>query len=65
MVVLADAAEEADGIDVERARSALERARERLRRPGAAPDVDSLRAELALARALNRLEVAARVGGRG
>ncbi len=64
-MVMADAAEEADGIDVERARGALERARERLRRPSTAPDVDFLRAELALARALNRLEVAARVGGRG
>jgi len=62
VVALADAAEEADGIDVERARLALERARTLLQRPRGAESVDLLRAELALARALNRLRVARRAG---
>jgi F-type H+-transporting ATPase subunit epsilon len=62
--VLADAAEEAERIDVERARAALERAQQRLRGPRATPGMDLLRAELALARALNRLRVATRLGPR-
>ena len=62
VTVLADAAEEAQQIDVERARMALERAQERLHRPTGAPGVDLTRAELALARALNRLKVAGRAG---
>ena len=51
-----EAAEEADTIDVERARRALERAQQRMRRRP--PETDISRAELALARALNRLRVA-------
>ncbi|MBI5378760.1 MAG: hypothetical protein HZA23_01215, partial [Nitrospirae bacterium] len=43
-------------IDVERARAALDRARERLARGG--PDLDMARAEAAAARATMRLEVA-------
>ena len=58
VAVLADAAEEADEIDIERATSALERAQERIREPRRTPDLDLLRAQLALARALNRLKVA-------
>lgn len=65
VTVLADAAEEAEEIDVERARAALERAQQRLRRRQARPAMDALRAELALARALNRLRIATGPGGRG
>ncbi len=56
-LVLVDAAEEADEIDVERAREALARAQHRLAE-ATAVSVDVARAELALARALNRLQVA-------
>lgn len=56
--VLVDAAERAAEIDVERARRALERARERLARERTAGDIDFLRAEAALRRALARLRVA-------
>lgn len=55
-VILADAAERADEIDVGRARRAAERARQRLAdRQG---DWDFARAHAALERALNRLKVA-------
>jgi len=56
VTALVDAAEEADEIDVARARSAQERARRRLRSHG--PDVDMARAEASLRRAINRLRVA-------
>jgi F-type H+-transporting ATPase subunit epsilon len=56
VVVLAESAERPDEIDVERARRAKERAELRLR--SAAPDVDEIRAQLALARAKNRLQLA-------
>jgi len=56
-LVLVDAAEEADEIDVERAHRALARARHRLAEATAEP-VDVARAELALTRADNRLWVA-------
>lgn len=59
VVVLADAIEESAEIDVERARQAEERARDRLRQRSS-PDIDTLRAEIALARALNRLRTARR-----
>ncbi len=58
-LVLVDAAEEADAIDIERARRALERARHRLAATAGA-GVNISRAQLALARALNRLRVAER-----
>ena len=55
-VILADAAERADEIDVARARRAAERARQRLAdRQG---NWDFARAQAALERALNRLKVA-------
>jgi F-type H+-transporting ATPase subunit epsilon len=54
--ILAQAAETAEGIDVERAQAAKKRAEERLRK--ASDEVDSVRAELALKRAINRLNVA-------
>lgn len=56
--VLVDAAEKAAEIDVERARKAMERAKERLARERSAGDIDFLRAEAALKRALVRLRVA-------
>ena len=56
-LVLVDAAEEADAIDIDRARRALERAQHRLAATSGG-GVDISRAELALARALNRLRVA-------
>jgi F-type H+-transporting ATPase subunit epsilon len=55
-VILADAMEEPGQIDVERAKRAAERARERLRDIHGKLDVE--RAEAALARALNRTKVA-------
>jgi len=55
--VLVDAAERAEEIDVERARKALERARERLAKREA-EDIDFARAEAALRRAIMRLKVA-------
>ena len=61
VVVLADAAELSDEIDIERARLARERAEERLHVPGESTDVD--RARTALMRALNRLKVATQRGG--
>jgi len=59
VVVLANAAERGEEIDVERAERALERARERLTKK--TPDVDVLRAELAMRRALNRLKAAGKM----
>jgi F-type H+-transporting ATPase subunit epsilon len=60
-VVLADAVERPEEIDVERAQAAAERARRRLK--GSDPDLDALRAEMALARALGRVHVARRWAG--
>ncbi|GAV24195.1 ATP synthase F0F1 subunit epsilon [Carboxydothermus islandicus] len=59
VVVLANAAERGEEIDVERAQRALERARERLTKR--TPDIDVLRAELAMRRALNRLKAAGKM----
>lgn len=56
VVVLAEAAESPQQIDVPRAEAALDRAKERLANRTA--DVDYVRAEAALKRALNRLSVA-------
>ncbi len=54
--VLVDAAEKAGEIDVERARQALERARERISKQ--AEDIDFARAEMALKRAIARIKTA-------
>lgn len=54
VTVLADTVEPAESIDVERAREAEQRARERLDRGG---DTDRPRAQQALERARNRLRV--------
>jgi F-type H+-transporting ATPase subunit epsilon len=58
IIILADAAERAEEIDVARAEEAKRRAEERLKER--APEVDLLRAEAALRRSLTRLEVVAR-----
>ena len=58
VVILADAAERVEEIDIARAEEAKRRAQERLSRP--IPEVDAARTEAALHRALMRLEVARR-----
>jgi F-type H+-transporting ATPase subunit epsilon len=58
IIILADAAERVEEINVARAEEAKRRAEERLKER--APEVDLLRAEAALRRSLMRLEVAAR-----
>jgi len=59
VVVLADAAEHASQINVDRANRARDRATERVHSKN--PDVDLERAKLSMVRALNRLRVAAKV----
>ena len=58
VIVLADAAERVEEIDIARAEEAKRRAEERLKHPTA--EVDMARAEAALRRALTRLQVVAR-----
>ena len=60
VVILADAAERVEEIDIHRAEEAKRRAEERLARRHA-PGVDETRAEAALERALTRLKVVERV----
>ena len=57
--LLLESCEQADKIDIERARAAAERARERLRTKS--EDVDIGRAEIALARAINRIKIAGKI----
>lgn len=57
VVVLADSAERAEGIDVERAKEAMKRAEERLKKR---EEIDFARAESALERATTRIQVAGR-----
>ncbi|MEW6034162.1 MAG: F0F1 ATP synthase subunit epsilon [Chloroflexota bacterium] len=56
VVILADACERADDIDIARAEAARKRAEERMKAAG--PGVDLARAEAALRRSLTRLRVA-------
>jgi len=56
--ILVDAAEKAPDIDVERARDAIARAEERLAKDRGTEDIDFLRAETALKRAVMRIKVA-------
>jgi len=56
--ILVDAAEKAPDIDLERAREAMARAEERLAKDRATEDIDFLRAESALKRAMVRIKVA-------
>ena len=58
VVVLADACERADEIDIARAEEAKQRAEQRLHAPSV--EVDAARAEAALRRSLTRLRVAER-----
>ncbi len=60
VTILAETAERAEEIDVERARQALQRAEERLR--SGDPHVDYRRALIAVRRAQVRLQVAQRAG---
>ena len=55
--ILVDSAERGREIDLERARKALERARQRLARERGADDIDFVRAEAALKRAIARIKV--------
>ncbi len=55
VIILADAAERAEEIDVSRAEEAKRRAEERLRQP--TPEVDVAQADAAMRRALARLQV--------
>jgi len=55
--ILVDAAERVPEIDVERARKAIERAKERLSRDRSDKEIDFARAEAALRRAVARLKV--------
>ena len=55
VTVLADAVEPKEKIDVERARQASERAKERLQTKS--PEIDVARAQAALSRALSRIKV--------
>jgi F-type H+-transporting ATPase subunit epsilon len=56
--VLVDSAEKATDIDVDRAQSALERAKKRLEKDRDTDNIDFIRAETALKRAVSRLKVA-------
>ncbi len=58
LIVMADAVEKNEEINIERAEKARRRAEERLERPQEGVDID--RAQAALARAINRLRVAER-----
>jgi F-type H+-transporting ATPase subunit epsilon len=61
VIVLADAAERAEEIDVARAQAALDRAQKRMANPND-PNIDWKRAEEALKRAQVRLQVASKAG---
>ena len=56
--ILVDAAEKGADVDIDRARQALDRARERIGKGKSAEDVDYARAEAAMKRALARIKVA-------
>ena len=56
--VLVDSAEKAPDIDIDRAQSAMERAKKRLEKDRDTENIDFIRAESALKRAVSRLKVA-------
>lgn len=64
VTILADAAEHAEEIDIERAEAARQRAQDQLAERRAIPSMELARAEAALRRSLMRLKVAERVGRR-
>lgn len=57
VVILAESAEKAEEIDLERAEAAKERAETRLKASKRQDEIDHRRAELALQRAMNRINV--------
>jgi len=59
--ILVDSAEKAHDIDIERAQNAMDRARERLVLDRGTENIDFIRAEAALTRAVSRIKVAKRV----
>jgi F-type H+-transporting ATPase subunit epsilon len=59
--ILVDAAEKAEEIDIERARQAMDRAKEKLAKDRNTDEIDFLRAEAALKRAIVRMKVAEKV----
>ena len=59
IAIVAESAEFADKIDIERAKEAEKRARERLEK-SEEHDIDVQRAQLALARAINRIKISSR-----
>ncbi len=61
VIVLAEAAERGEEIDLERAREAHQRAEERMKSQD--PDLDWTRAQLSLQRSIIRLQVASKAGG--
>jgi F-type H+-transporting ATPase subunit epsilon len=61
VTILAQLAERAEDIDVERAEAAVTRAEARLAGPRS--DIDYERARIALAKSLSRLQVSSRIGG--
>lgn len=61
IIVLAEVGERGEEIDVERAQRARQRAEERLKHPND-PDVDWNRAQVALQRAMIRIQVAGKAG---
>jgi len=58
VTILAESAERRKDVDVERARSALERAEKRLAETRTREDIDFVRAQVALQRAITRLKIA-------
>ena len=59
--ILVDAAEKASDIDTERAQRAMERAKERLAKERGTEEIDFMRAEAALKRAIARIKVAGKI----
>ena len=64
VIILADAAERAEEIDIERADAARQRAQEQLAERRSIPGVDLAQAEATLRRSLMRLKIAERSGRR-
>ena len=62
ILLLADSIERSDEIDVERAKDAMERASKRLNEKSENKSIDGVRAEAALARAVNRIKIAEKFG---
>ena len=62
--ILADSLEAVENIDIERAKQAMERAKQRLKDHNA-KDIDFKRAEAALARAVNRIKLVEKLSSQG